>query len=244
MATTKVIATHVQDYEARKNIFASSGLLAKWPIIGLVMFLFGGLMFGGLTYNLLADGPLLKLDTFLANSLPAIGLQGPPIIKIIMEASFYIGNEVIIGLGVLVGFYFIIKKYWQQLAMLALGLAGSTSLFMLLSSAIGRVRPSNQIWNIVKMPGFPSGHAIAVVVFYGLMAYLLAPNISSAFWKLIVVGGAIFIIGFVGFSRVFTGGHYLTDVLAGYSVGIAWSGVVYTLIELYFQKRNTAQRKI
>jgi undecaprenyl-diphosphatase len=53
-----------------------------------------------------------------------------------------------------------------------------------------------------------------------------------------VVAAALLIMGFVGFSRIFTGGHYLTDILAGYAVGIAWSGVVYTLIELYFQKRR------
>jgi len=43
---------------------------------------------------------------------------------------------------------------------------------------------------------------------------------------------------FIGFSRVFTGGHYLTDVLAGYAVGLAWSSAVFTLIEIYSQKRR------
>ena len=61
---------------------------------------------------------------------------------------------------------------------------------------------------------------------------------KSAFWKAAVVVVAVFIIGFVGFSRIFTGGHYLTDILSGYAVGIAWSGAIYTLIELYFQKRR------
>jgi undecaprenyl-diphosphatase len=95
----------------------------------------------------------------------------------------------------------------------------------------------------VNIPGFPSGHAVSVVVFYGLMAYLLAPKIPSAVWKGVVVAAALLIIGFVGFSRIVTGGHYLTDILAGYAVGIAWSGVVYTLIENYFQKRRSRNVK-
>jgi undecaprenyl-diphosphatase len=84
---------------------------------------------------------------------------------------------------------------------------------------------------------------MAVVVFFGLLAYLLVPNLQSAFWKVVVVAVAIFLIIFVGFTRVFTGGHYLTDVLAGYAVGIAWSGLAYTLIELFYQKRRSQNVK-
>jgi undecaprenyl-diphosphatase len=60
----------------------------------------------------------------------------------------------------------------------------------------------------------------------------------SRFWKIIVIAAALLVIAFVGFSRVFTGGHYLTDIFAGYAVGLAWSGVAYTLIEMFFQGRR------
>jgi undecaprenyl-diphosphatase len=89
---------------------------------------------------------------------------------------------------------------------------------------------------MVNLPGFPSGHALTVVAFYGLLAYLIAPKMPSAFWKGFVVAAALLIMGFVGFTRIFTGGHYLTDILAGYALGIAWSGLAYTLIEITFQK--------
>jgi undecaprenyl-diphosphatase len=100
------------------------------------------------------------------------------------------------------------------------------------------MRPPTQIWIIVNIPGFPSGHAIFTTVCYGLIAYLLVPKMPSLFRKFIVVAAALLIIGFVGFSRIFTGGHYLTDILAGYAVGIAWFGLAYTLIEMYFQERR------
>jgi undecaprenyl-diphosphatase len=160
-----------------------------------------------------------------------------------MDAGYYIGREVIMVVGILLGLYFIFRRYWQELAMVTIGLAGSSSLFLSLSTFIARARTPTQIWIIVNIPGFPSGHAITVVVFYGLLAYLLAPKMPSAFWKVVVVAAALLIIGFVGFSRIFTGGHYLTDVLSGYAVGIAWSGVVYTLIEIYIQKRRQSVKK-
>jgi membrane-associated phospholipid phosphatase len=246
MTTNKMAAIRVQDIKPSNNdiaVFHASGLLAKWPVIGTIMFLFGILMFGGLTYNLVAQGPLLKWDVAIANTLPAIGLKSPPYVKVIMEAGYYIGNLGLMVLGVLIGIYFIFKRLWQELVMLTIGMAGDSLLFLSLSNFIGRARPPTQIWDILNIPGYPSGHTMAVVVFFGLLAYLLVPNIQSAFWKVVVVAAAIFLIVFVGFTRVFTGGHYLTDVLAGYAVGIAWSGLAYTLIELFYQKRRSQNVK-
>ena len=45
------------------------------------------------------------------------------------------------------------------------------------------------------------------------------------------------IILYIGFSRLFVGDHYLTDVLAGYALGVAWSGLAFTLVELVFKTR-------
>jgi membrane-associated phospholipid phosphatase len=242
MAANTLVGTHVQEHQPCKDArvdLCASGWLARWPMVGLILFIFGVLVFGGLSYNLLAQGPLLVWDKIIANTLPAIGLKSPAYVKTTMDAGFYIGKEVIIVLGLLLGLYFLYKRYWQELAMLAIGQAGAALLFLSLTTLFARPRPPTQIWIIVNLPGFPSGHAISVVVFYGLLAYLLVPKIRSAFWKAVVVAVAFLIIGFVGFSRVFTGGHYLTDILAGYAVGLAWSAMIYTLIEIYFQKRRS-----
>jgi len=202
------------------------------------MFIFGGLLFGALTYNLYAHGPLLKWDAILANTLPAIGLKSPLFVKYIMIAGFYVGKDVLNGVDVLLGLYFLYKRYWRELTLVTVGWGGAALIFHFLSTFIGRMRPPTQIWIIVNIPGFPSGHAIFTTVCYGLIAYLLVPKMPSLFWKFIVVAAALLIIGFVGFSRIFTGGHYLTDILAGYAVGIAWFGLAYTLIEMYFQERR------
>ncbi|MEP6894178.1 MAG: phosphatase PAP2 family protein [Chloroflexota bacterium] len=246
MTANEKVPTRFQDDQLHKSVFfdlRSSNFLAKWPIVGLLMFVFGSLMFGGLTYNLFAHGPLLAWDKTLANTLPAIGLKSPAFIKGLMDAGFYIGKEVIIVLGVLLAFYFFRKRYWQELTMMAIGEVGAALLFHFVSTFIARPRPPTQIWIILKIPGFPSGHALSVVVFYGFLAYLLVPKMPSFFWKIVVVATALLIIVFVGFSRIFTGGHYLTDILAGYAAGLAWSGMVYTLIEIYFQKRRSQNAK-
>lgn len=246
MNVNKMTSMRDQDHQLPKNVITglySPGLLAKWPMIGLTLFILGSLLFGALTINLFANGPLLAWDKTIANTLPAIGLKSPPIVKDIMLAGFYLGKQVVAILSLLLGLYFLYKRDWQELAMVAIGWAGSALIFNLLSHLIGRARPPTQIWIMVNIPGFPSWHAVAVVTFFGLLAYFLVPKIAPTFWKVVVIVLALLIIGFVGFSRIFTGGHYLTDILSGYAVGIAWFGAVYTLIELYFQKRRSRNVK-
>jgi membrane-associated phospholipid phosphatase len=247
MAAHTKTTPHVQAIQPHKSAsydLRTSGLLAKWPIIGIVMFLFGGLMFGGFAYNLTAQGPLLALDKTLATTLPAIGLKHVATLKPIMDAGYYVGSWGLTALGLILGLYFIIKRYWQELVMLAVGLAGEALLFYFVSNFFDRPRPPTQIWVILHIPGFPSGHAMAAVVFFGFVAYLLTPKMHSVLGKVFVVAGTLFIILFIGFTRVFTAAHYLTDVLAGYAMGLAWSGVVYTLIELYYKiKKNIPIQK-
>ena len=246
MKANGIMATHIQKQQLRKSDTSglhSPGMFAKWPMIGLIMFLVGGLAFGALTYNLLAQGPLLQWDRTLATILPVIGLQNPATLKPIMNAGYYIGDWGIIGLAILFSIFFLVKRSWQELAMVVLGTVGTTILFESLSNLIGRARPPTQIWIILKIPGFPSGHALSVVTFFGLLAYLLVPKMRSAFGKGMVIAVAIILMLFVGFTRVFTAAHYLTDVLSGYALGICWSGAIYTLIEIHFQKRRSQNVK-
>jgi membrane-associated phospholipid phosphatase len=241
MATQSVITAPLQGQTGRGEKVKTlhvPGLLARRPVVGLFIFIFGSLLFGALAYNLLGQGSLLAVDKSMATTLPAIGLRGPAYLKGVMDAGFYIGDQVIVGLGVLLSLYFLIRRFWREFAMVTIGLAGSSLLFLTLSHLFARPRPVTQIWMVLHIPGFPSGHAISVVAFYGLLAYLLVPKVSPWFLKAVVVAAALLVIGFVGFSRVFTAGHYLTDVLAGYAVGLAWAGAAYTLIELYVQHRK------
>ncbi|PTW02236.1 MULTISPECIES: LssY C-terminal domain-containing protein [Halanaerobium] len=69
---------------------------------------------------------------------------------------------------------------------------------------------------------FPSGHATISVAFYGFLTYFLVKEISS--WKNkinIFFTGLILIIA-IGFSRLYLGVHFLSDVWAGYLVGALW----------------------
>jgi len=65
---------------------------------------------------------------------------------------------------------------------------------------------------------FPSGHANIAVVFYGYLAYILIKSLKNKY-KVPLVISVIIIAGLIGFSRLYLGVHYPTDVLVGYLIG-------------------------
>lgn len=84
-----------------------------------------------------------------------------------------------------------------------------------------RERPN--ILRLIPIDGysFPSGHSIISVSFYGyLITYILEHTKKT--WLIIL--GVLFILG-IGFSRIYLGVHYFSDVLAGYSLGALTLGI-------------------
>lgn len=215
------------------------GWLAKWPIIGILMFLIGSLMFGALAYNVWTKGPLLQWDVPVTTELHNEAVKEPPRIIELLVFGFFVGKELVQVITVILALYFLHKRFWRELAMLVVGLGGGAIIWYFLIGIFNRPRPTEQIGIVVTDPSFPSGHVITAVLAYGLLAYLFIPKMPSLFWKWVVVIASILTMLYIGFSRLFLGGHYLTDLLAGYALGIAWAGLVYTLIERISMGRIT-----
>ena len=218
------------------------GWFKRWPLIGLIMILLGGLIFGALSYNLVAHGPLIPVDNTVHRELLTEAKTAPPIVNETMLLGFFIGKEAVQVIVLVLTLYFLYKRYWRELAMLWISSALGSLVWNFIIAYFGRPRPPDQIGLVItNIPSFPSGHAMSALICYGFLAYLLIPKMPSRFWKWAVGIIALVIVIFDGFSRVFQGGHYLTDVLAGYALGIAWAGLVYTVIEGIFIKKEILQ---
>jgi undecaprenyl-diphosphatase len=212
------------------------------------MFILGIIIFIILAYNLIVQGPLIKWDSYLAEYFHSLALKSSPFVIGIMVVGYYIGLYGIIVVGVLLGLYFIYKKLWKELVMVAVSLGLSGLIFLLLSHIFNRPRPftlfAEPIWpGSPNIPGFPSGHALSIIVCCGILVYLFAPKIKSCFGKVLAVIIALLVILFIGFSRLYIGDHYLTDVVAGYALGIAWFGLTVTSIELLYQRYYLRKEK-
>lgn len=81
---------------------------------------------------------------------------------------------------------------------------------------------------------FPSGHTMAAVAFYGLLAVLLWRK-RHFWWAMLATGWAVL----VSFSRIYLGVHYPSDVLAALAVGLLWLGLVEIISNRYHAKRQS-----
>ena len=218
----------------------SPGWFARWPTVGVIMFLVGASLFGVIAYNVWAKGSLLQWDVPLARQLHAQAVKQPERIIEILVFGFFVGKELLQVIAIILSVYFLHKRFWPELAMLLIGAGGGAIIWYSLTGVFDRARPTNQIGIVVTDPSFPSGHTISAVLCYGLLAYLFIPKMPSLFWKWVVAIAALVTILFIGFSRMYLGGHYLTDIIAGYALGLAWAGLVFTMVENYSLKRSVS----
>ena len=204
----------------------------------------GALIFGLLAVNVRTNGPLLGWDMPIDQALHAFATHNSWLGFDAMRFSGTLGRETALGITVLLVLVFLWKRHWRELSMLLIGVLGGNGWFEVLSHFFGRHRPvfSDPLNPPLPGPGFPSGHSMTTMLLYGLIVYLLLPHLTSRRWRLLAALDAALIILLVGFSRLYMGDHYPTDVVAGYSFGLAWGALVYTSEEL-FHKRWTARRR-
>ena len=97
---------------------------------------------------------------------------------------------------------------------------------MILKNIFARPRP--EMIRLIDEAGFsfPSGHAMVTMVAYGYLIYVVHHYIQQKWLRYSLIAFLIFIIVSVGLSRIYLGVHYLTDVLAGYSISLFYLLVV------------------
>lgn len=239
MATNSNIRPSMQRNSWRAlSALRSPGWLAQRPQIGITTLLVGAIIFGVLAFGVKSSQALLQWDMATAQSLHGIAQNLPSFLVEYLIFGFFVGREMIVLLCWILGLYFLHKRYWREFLMILIGSGGGGLLWYFLSAYFNRPRPPTQIDVILTDPSFPSGHALSSVIFYGFLAYLLIPKMPTRFWKWAIIILLTFVTLFVGVSRVLLGGHFVTDVVAGYALGIAWAGLVYTLVERLFPTRD------
>jgi undecaprenyl-diphosphatase len=129
--------------------------------------------------------------------------------------------------AVLVG-YLLFKRLWTAAALVVAVYGVGFFWGSLAQELIRRVRPP-QIDAIIPVPtaySFPSGHSITAMLLYGAIAFL-AFRISWKPWVRVVVASlCVTLIVLVGFTRVYLGAHWPTDVIGAWLLGGAWLALI------------------
>lgn len=106
---------------------------------------------------------------------------------------------------------------------LAWVMAGEIVLQNGLKLLVARPRPAAFFGVSPESFGFPSGHALSAVCFFGALALILGPRLRSRAW---LVGVAVLLSAGIGWSRIYLGVHQPSDVIGGWGIGVVWLGVV------------------
>ncbi len=145
----------------------------------------------------------------------------------IMKSITFLGSyKFLILISFIIIFCMVKKKNWYGIIMLILSIVSSFGLNNLLKYYYTRTRPINYF--LIKQGGysFPSGHSMVSMTFYTTMTYLLTKDELNKNKRIILWILNFSIISLIGFSRIYLGVHWPTDIIGGYMAGILLSYVI------------------
>lgn len=196
-------------YGLRVTLFAIATLLVLMPFLYLLL-------------EVTTEGPLTVTDTEVAEDLHDIVRDSPVLIGIAKVVSF---------LGVPAWFYVLIGGtafyFWRKdrrriaIYLVVTNLVGG-AIDTIVKLAVNRPRPELED-PIAHAFGksFPSGHVMATTVAYGTLLLVFMPVIPKR-WRIPAIVAYLLWIVLMALSRLSLGVHYVSDVLGGFVLGLAW----------------------
>lgn len=199
----------------------------------------GGLFFIVLAESVTAGQTMVAADMALANSLHrSASPEGVRALSFFSSLGGGVASPII---GVCVALVLAVRKKRLLLVGWVIALAGAGLLNTALKAAFERARPvfanphsGAGFWS------FPSGHTMVTFVVAGMLAYLGLLFVKSSAKRLLMVLLAVAWAVAMGFSRMYLGVHYLSDVMAGFAAGTVWLGACVSGIEIARRRPGSA----
>jgi undecaprenyl-diphosphatase len=132
-------------------------------------------------------------------------------------------------------FYFVFKS-WKYIIQLITVLVLALSSNLILKQIINRARPVVEHLVTVETLSYPSGHAMMAMAFYGILIYLLWQFPWNKLLKYFLTIILVTLILSIGFSRIYLGVHFPSDIAGGYIAGFIWvifCIIIFNLIRIF-----------
>ena len=165
---------------------------------------------------------LVDLDRSTANRFHRIAVAHPAfteLMKLLSDSGTSVAWWIILGLAAC---WLAYRRLPRLVAFVLVTGVGSYLLNNAVKLLVGRARP--KLSDPVAIAGgksFPSGHAQAAIVGYGILLVVFLPAIPPR-WRRPVTALAALLVLLIGFSRIALGVHYLSDVIGAYLIGTVW----------------------
>ena len=161
-------------------------------------------------------------------------------------AATFMGGLLWIGtLSGIVVIFFLIRRRWTAALTVGVTMALSGVVTLVVKNLVRRARPSIDV--VLGTPdtqfSWPSGHTFNSTVFYGLLAGFVILWLRSRWARALVALGWLALVACVGLSRIYLGYHWLTDVIAGFVLGLVVLAMV-ALVHEFWIRRDSHLRNI
>jgi undecaprenyl-diphosphatase len=192
---------------------------AVWLAAGLAVSAFVVWAFAELADGVI-EGESRRFDRTVLlwiNSHSPEWLDGP--MRLVTTLGYY---QVVVPLLAVAVLVFYLKGWRLSATLLLVSTAGGSLLTTVLKAVFGRARP--ELFDsgyAASFYSFPSGHATVAVGFYGALTLILAYRLRGYARWLVAAFGVLLVL-LIGFSRLYLGVHYPTDVLAGFLAAPLW----------------------
>ncbi|GGK81215.1 phosphatase PAP2 family protein [Mangrovihabitans endophyticus] len=198
---------------------------AERSVLGLLAVVAAGLGFGLLLLLVRWHWtPLQDLDTGVADGLNRLVAPRRWAVDTATLVSRAGGRPVMIWLVAFAVMLLLVRRRTRLALYLVVTGVGALLLDPSVKTLVGRLRPVVDV-PVASAPGnsFPSGHALGSMVVYGSLVLVFLPAVRAR-WRPLPAAAAALVIAAVGLTRLMLGVHFVSDVLAGWLLGVAWLG--------------------
>ncbi len=190
----------------------------RWAALTTGLFLASLFAFAHVAEDYLTGDPIVRWDVELARWLHTHSSQT---LVSVFDVVTLAGNvATLAAVTAVVGLFLLRRGAVNDAVFLGAVALGVELVNGVLKLAFHRPRPELAFVHLDTY-SFPSGHAAGSTAILGALAYLAARRTAGPLRVAVLVATPA-LIALVGFSRLYLGAHYLSDVLAGLCVGAAW----------------------
>jgi len=215
------------------------GRFAERSLAGLIVLLACGTGAGTLLLLVRGEwGPLHDLDHGVVVALNALVADNDVLVTVLNFITDLGARLVLTCVTVVAVVALLIRRQGRLAVYLIVTGLGSLAIGPVLKLLVGRLRPVVEV-PLTEFSGnsFPSGHALGATVTYGSLLLVFLPAIAPR-WRKPAIALVALLVTAIGLTRILLGAHFVSDVVAGWLLGVAWLVITAYAFRLWRRERG------
>jgi undecaprenyl-diphosphatase len=196
------------------------------------------LVFAAIAQSVLSKTAIVRFDLDLAEILHAGATQRGVALSVLVTRLGTMSATAVFGLPL--ALWYTSRRGWLPFAGWLSALSGAEVLAWSLKHAIHRERPIFEVAYASEPSfSFPSNHVLGALVGYGMIVYFVICLTNNRIWRASAIALGAVLVAAIGYSRLYLGLHFFSDVVGGLAAGAVWLTTCITALEVARRKQET-----